>query len=667
MKRKAGLEWSDKEPTAANGHPWRRVSSVIALQVATNVAGAAAGGGVSGAIVTNALSSILQNKSEHLDAVSANIRALVEGPYNAGMVFLEEANAPHRSGRDQRDFITKARDKFIEAYAQERDQFRKAQIEYEIGNCWTLLGSNEDAKIWFQKAHASALKHLHEKSRAARSAMFSLVTYDTFEREAFPVLDFLWNLERLKNEAPDLSLELPTIPTTRLLLLFVWLGTKAVVPIKNPPPEIVSRELLTRDFFKPAFTINLLAAGWFQFMIRSSFGNERSKNQNSWWDWFQPYSDKEEKQYMVRTGESGKLKTDPYGSLLSDRESLYEPGSWLGLTLLQNLFTLEHNAICDNLQKEHPSWTDDDLFDRARHLNSMLMAKVYLTEWASAIYDLPVIDVPSGANWLDKGIEQIYKIFGRVRESEAVNGILRSYAMTKEFVAVYPMHAFIPDEYTFRSVADDTVLREVRLPEVGWGRRAEETFDQIAVRDIFYSFGIAHPGAITLHNYTHGLQHFESFDGTPQDVAATDILRIRALGVPRYNEFRKLLHLKPIKSFEKLTDDPEWVAELKRVYDDRVDQLDLMIGMCAEDRSAGSAFGYTAAYIFILLTLGPLLVRIHREPLLTSDLTDPAEEGLDWIDNNNMSTVLLRHYPELDPALRGVSNAFSPWNKVPSD
>ena len=182
MKRKAGLEWSDKEPTAANGHPWRRVSSVIAIQVAANVAGAAAGGGVSGAIVTNALSSILQNNSEQLDAVSADIRALVEGPYNAGMVFLEEANAPHRSGRDQRDFITKARDKFIEAYAQERDQFRKAQIEYAIGNCWTLLGSNEDAKIWFEKAHASALHHLHEKSRAARSAMFSLVTYDTFER-----------------------------------------------------------------------------------------------------------------------------------------------------------------------------------------------------------------------------------------------------------------------------------------------------------------------------------------------------------------------------------------------------------------------------------------------------------------------------------------------------
>ena len=29
-----------------------------------------------------------------------------------------------------------------------------------------------------------------------------------------------------------------------------------------------------------------------------------------------------------------------------------------------------------------------------------------------------------------------------------------------------------------------------------------------------------------------------------------------------------------------------------------------------------------------------------------------------------MSDVLLRHYPELEPALRGVENAFAPWRRV---
>jgi hypothetical protein len=29
-----------------------------------------------------------------------------------------------------------------------------------------------------------------------------------------------------------------------------------------------------------------------------------------------------------------------------------------------------------------------------------------------------------------------------------------------------------------------------------------------------------------------------------------------------------------------------------------------------------------------------------------------------------MKTVLLRHFPELEPALRGVANAFAPWQSV---
>jgi hypothetical protein len=36
-------------------------------------------------------------------------------------------------------------------------------------------------------------------------------------------------------------------------------------------------------------------------------------------------------------------------------------------------------------------------------------------------------------------------------------------------------------------------------------------------------------------------------------------------------------------------------------------------------------------------------------------------EGMAWIDDSDMSTVLLRHVPELAPFLGKVSNAFAPW------
>ena len=35
--------------------------------------------------------------------------------------------------------------------------------------------------------------------------------------------------------------------------------------------------------------------------------------------------------------------------------------------------------------------------------------------------------------------------------------------------------------------------------------------------------------------------------------------------------------------------------------------------------------------------------------------------GLAWIESNSMALVLLRHYPQLRPALRHVDNAFKPW------
>ena len=38
-----------------------------------------------------------------------------------------------------------------------------------------------------------------------------------------------------------------------------------------------------------------------------------------------------------------------------------------------------------------------------------------------------------------------------------------------------------------------------------------------------------------------------------------------------------------------------------------------------------------------------------------------TKEGMDWIEDNTMKSVLLRHYPNLHAALSGVDNCFKPW------
>ena len=485
----------------------------------------------------------------------------------------------------------------------------------------------------------------------------------------------------------------------------------------RPNPRTVSRELLTRHEFQPATTLNLLAAAWLQFMIRDWFSHGKSEKENPWeldlteddpwtqerpmqvmrtrkdpthppedsspptylntethwWDGSQLYGSDAEAKKRVRSGEDGKLVVGPDGMLPAElvAEASKEPGFWVGLALLQTLFVLEHNAICERLHAEYPSWSDDDLFDHARLINSALLAKIHTVEWTTGILGHPTMQIGMRANWWGIAGERLHKILGRIRASEVLSGIPGSpkdhygvpYAITEEFVAVYRMHPLVPDDFDLRSVSGDELLQERDFREVA-GPHVPGLLEQVSIKDLLYSFGVAHPGAITLHNYPRFLQEYERPDGVLMDLAATDILRSRELGVPRYNEFRKLLHLPPAETFEELTDNPEWADELRSVYEGEVDRVDLTVGLYAEPVPEGFGFSDTAFRIFILMASR----RLNSDRFFTTDYNARiyTQTGLDWIDDNDMSTVLLRHFPDLLPALRNTRNAFAPWSRVGS-
>ncbi len=220
------------------------------------------------------------------------------------------------------------------------------------------------------------------------------------------------------------------------------------------------------------------------------------------------------------------------------------------------------------------------------------------------------------------------------------------------------MHPLIPDDWSFRSAADDSLLQEATFGELT-GRQVYDVLGKHTLTDLFYSFGTSHPGLVTLHNYPRYLQEFRRPDGKLMDLGAVDILRSRETGVPRYNEFRRLLHLLPAQDFDTLTDNPVWAEELRRVYDGDIERVDLSVGMFAEPRPQGFAFSDTAFRIFVLMASR----RLNSDRFLTRDYTPQVytQTGLDWIENNSMSSVLLRHFPGLRASLRSVDNAFAPW------
>jgi hypothetical protein len=342
--------------------------------------------------------------------------------------------------------------------------------------------------------------------------------------------------------------------------------------------------------------------------------------------------------------------------------------AWVALSLLHGLFALEHNAVCDRLAKEFPAWDDQQIFTKARLVVSALMAKIHTVEWTPAILPNPLTVLALRTNWhgLLPGLQ---KVFPGLQDNELLSGIPGSptdhhtapYSLTEEFSAVYRMHALLPDDFTLWSVETGKELERFELPGLS-GRAGRKVLDRCQVADLFYSFGISHPGALRLHNFPKHLQQLKKDSGELFDIAAVDILRDRERGVPRYNQFRRMFHKKPITSFDELTDNPQWNEEIKRVYGGDLEKVDLLVGLMGEPLPEGFGFSDTAFRVFILMASR----RLKSDRFLSKDYTPEmyTRPGLEWVEETSMLDVLRRHVPALKPALEGVENAFKPWRKV---
>ena len=402
-----------------------------------------------------------------------------------------------------------------------------------------------------------------------------------------------------------------------------------------------------------------------------------------WWDGSQLYGSDEATTARLRGLTSkGKLKLETeHGQefLLRGPDGISDTGFnsnwWVGLELMHTLFALEHNAICDMLAAANPTWPDDQLFDTARLINCALMAKIHTVEWTPAILAHPALELAMNANWLGPQRERLYKALGRLASSEEISGIPGSgvdhndvpYSLTEEFVSVYRMHALIPDHVAFFDAATGAHAATTPIGDLAFSGARSPFQGSRAVRlgDAFYSFGINYPGAITVHNTPNFLRNLHIPDGRHLDLATVDILRDRERGVPRYNAFRRLFHMRPARSFVGLTGGNKLLAkELEEAYNGDLEAVDLLVGCQCEPLPKGFGFSDTAFRVFVLMASR----RLQSDRFLAGTDAFRAEvytrAGLDWVQSNTMRDVLTRHFPELRASLRGVKNAFAPWEKV---
>ncbi len=405
-----------------------------------------------------------------------------------------------------------------------------------------------------------------------------------------------------------------------------------------------------------------------------------------WWDGSQIYGSDKETQAKLRSGSDGKMKLTEDGRLPVDPETGVEMTGfnrnwWVGLSVFHTLFAKEHNAICDKLKRANPDWDDERLFQTARIVNAAVMAKIHTVEWTPAILPNKTLNRGMNANWyglltqlFDKNEHKkaVSEINVRNRELGGIIGnpsnVAAKYGLSEEFTAVYRLHTLLPDALKIMrqgSAADPVDVPVAQTRMAG----SSSLTDRVALSDLLYSMGNQAPGQLVHNNYPKFLQEL-SVPGAPfQDVGAIDVYRDRERGVPNYNQLRRELSLKPIDSFDDISDDTDVVDKLRQLYGtdeagkDKVEDIDLLVGtLCEGHRPDGFGFGETLFQVFILNASWRLL----GDRFYTDDYNEETytKEGLDWVDEATFKSVMLRHMPELEESgLGNIANAFEPWDE----
>ncbi|XVF60376.1 hypothetical protein PTKIN_Ptkin08bG0040400 [Pterospermum kingtungense] len=363
-----------------------------------------------------------------------------------------------------------------------------------------------------------------------------------------------------------------------------------------------------------------------QFPTGSSKIKTGTKNiRTSWWDGSVIYGNENKNLQKVRTFMDGKIKISEDGLLPHDEDGIPISGdarnNWAGVSTLQALFIKEHNAVCDALKKEHPHLTDEELYRYARLVTSAVIAKIHTIDWSVELLKTNMLLAGMRANWyglLGKKFKDTFghvggaSLGGLVGQKRPVNhGV--PYSLTEEFVGVYRLHPLLPDSLHLRNINVEPgpnkappLLQSTPMDNL-LGLKGEKTLSEIGFTRQLVSMGHEACGQLKLWNYPLFLRDLiaQDIDGKDRpdhvDIPALEIYRDRERKVARYNQFRRSLLLKPISKWEDLTDKKEEIEALREVYNDDVEELDLLVGLLAEKKIKGFAISETAFIIFLLM------------------------------------------------------------------
>jgi alpha-dioxygenase len=261
-----------------------------------------------------------------------------------------------------------------------------------------------------------------------------------------------------------------------------------------------------------------------------------------------------------------------------------------------------------------------------------------------------------------------FKLIGK--EKAENNGV--PFCLTEEFAAVYRLHPMLPPGLVVGPERKEFIPLEDLVGDKGRNtiranpERVMEFWDSV----LFYPCGSLSP-----HNYPTALRKVAPTEDNGKnhpdtdmiDLAAVDLYRDRERGIPRFNEFRRAIRLKPFKTWEALTGEKKGRSPnadaLEAVYGaapDGIERCDLLVGDLYENKIKGFAISETSFIIFLVMASR----RLDADPFLNEldNATSYTQAGLDWIEKTKgFKDLLVRHYPELAKKIPDGQSAFKPY------
>lgn len=413
--------------------------------------------------------------------------------------------------------------------------------------------------------------------------------------------------------------------------------------------DFMAIDIPTGDpFFDPHNSGNqviMMRRGSFDPQTGTGMNNPRQQTNSitSWVDGSGVYGSDQQTANWLRTGVGGKMKVSqgnllPFNTTTGELDDPIDTNApWMaieghppvekyfvagdiraneqpGLIAFHTLFIREHNRLCDEVKEENPTWTDEQLFQRARKMVGALIQVILYEEWLPAL-GIELADYQGYNDSLDPTVTSIFTAaafrLGHTMVNEQLIR-LEETGDTLSFGSIHIKEAFFDPFVVSEEGGIDPYFR-------GMATQSQQKFDNKVVS--------------TLRNFLFGPPGSGGLD-----LVALNIQRGRERGIPGYNEVRRSMGLEEYIDFAQISADPQTQNQLSELYGD-VEEIDPWVGMLSEDPASPSIAG----------ELVTVILRSQFEELRDGDRfwyeNDPAftPEEVAMLKSTTLSQIIKRN------------------------